>query len=218
LNNNGKIDLVRIDETDISVYYSLGKRGYQKRERKNLPPEFPLIKEGYPKEYIGFVNIFGDGLSHRVRITNGKVECWPDLGYGNFGKKVILGNAPDFGADFDVSRLFLADIDGSGTTDILYVYSDRIELFINNSGNYFSDAVTIYLPESYSNTDQINFSDILGNGTACLLFTKAGTEFRHYYYNFVGEYAIDGIKHTSLKPYLLHVIDNNLGAVTQIQY
>lgn len=218
LSNNGKIDLMRIDETDISVYYSLGKRGYQKRERKNLPPEFPLIKEGYPKEYIGFVNIFGDGLSHRVRITNGKVECWPDLGYGNFGGKVTLGNAPDFGADFDVSRLFLADIDGSGTTDILYVYSDRIELFINNSGNYFSDAVTIYLPESYSNIDQINFSDILGNGTACLLFTKAGTEFRHYYYNFVGEYAIDGIKHTSLKPYLLHVIDNNLGAVTQIQY
>lgn len=218
LSNNGKVDLMRINESDIAVYYSLGKRGYWKCERKNLPPEFPLINKGYSKEYIGFANIFGDGLSHRVRITNGKVECWPDLGYGNFGGKVVLGNAPDFGADFDISRLFLADIDGSGTTDILYVYSDRIELFINNSGNCFSDAVKIYLPEPYSDTDQINFSDILGNGTTCLLFTKADTEFRHYYYNFVGEYAIDGIKHISLKPYLLHVIDNNLGAVTQIHY
>ncbi len=218
LNNDGKTDLMLIDETDISVYYSLGKKGYTKRQRKLLPPEFPLIKETYHKEYTGFANLLGDGLSHRIRITNGKVECWPDRGYGNFGKKITLGNAPDFGEDFEVSRLFLADIDGSGTTDILYVYSDRIELFINNNGNYFSDEITINLPEQYSNADQINFSDVLGNGTACLIFTKAGTEFKHYYYNFLGEYAIDGIKYASLKPYLLQVLDNNLGAMTQIQY
>lgn len=218
LSNNGKADLMLFGTADISIYYSLGKKGYGKSERKNLPAEFPLIKEGYAREYTGFANMLGDGLSHRVRIANGKVECWPDKGYGYFGRKITLGNAPYFGNEFDASRLFLADIDGSGTTDILYVYSDRIELFINNNGNYFSDGIVINLPEQYSDTDQINFSDILGNGTACLIFTKAGTQIKHYFYNFIGEYSIDGIKYASLKPYLLQVLDNNLGAVTQIQY
>jgi hypothetical protein len=38
--------------------------------------------------------MFGSGMQHLVRITNGSVECWPNLGYGRFGKRVQFENAP----------------------------------------------------------------------------------------------------------------------------
>lgn len=218
LSNNGKTDLLLLEGSDILIYPSIGKKGYSGAQRTLKPAGFPGIKKGYKKEVVGFSNILGDGLSHRFRIANGTVECWPDLGYGRFGAKITLANAPQFGEDFDVTRLFLADVDGSGTTDLIYAYPDRIELFINHSGNSFSDPITVYLPEPYNDLDQISFSDVLGNGTTCLVFTKAAPVTKHYYYDFVGETMLDGIRVKSMKPYLLNEIDNNLGSVTQIQY
>ncbi|HBC91564.1 MAG TPA: hypothetical protein DCZ10_01305, partial [Pelotomaculum sp.] len=89
-----------------------------------------------------FADMFGDGLAHRVRIRNGSVECWPNKGYGRFNKKVVLGNAPRYDGALDAERLFLADLDGSGTADIIYVYPDRADIFFNRSGNSFSDPVS----------------------------------------------------------------------------
>ncbi len=218
LSNNGKTDLLLVEESEILVFPSIGKKGYSIAEKRLKPEEFPSKKKGYEKEWIGFANMLGDGLSHRIKISNGNVECWPDLGYGNFGEKITLGNAPLFENNFDTSRIYLADVDGSGTIDIIYVYSDRVELFINNSGNFFSDAITVYLPRPFSSIDQISFSDIEGNGTTCLVFTSIEPSTTHYYYDFVGETLIDGIKQKSMKPYLLYEIDNNLGSVTQVQY
>ena len=58
-----------------------------------------------------------------MRIRNGEVCYWPNLGYGRFGAKVTMDNAPWFDApdQFDQRRIRLADIDGSGTTDIIYL-------------------------------------------------------------------------------------------------
>ena len=38
----------------------------------------------------------GDGLSDLVRIKNGEVCYWPNLGYGRFGSKVTMDNSPWF--------------------------------------------------------------------------------------------------------------------------
>jgi RHS repeat-associated protein len=219
LSSNGKTDLLLSDEKELITYSSLGKQGYTVSDRTDKELGFPSIKKGYKKEHVGFGNILGDGLSHRIKITSSSVECWPNLGYGKFGTKISLGNAPIFDEYFDSSRLHLADINGSGTLDLIYIYSDRLELFLNESGNRFTDAIKVDLPsEGYSNIDRISFSDILGNGTTCLVFTKMAPVPTHYYYDFTGEITIDKISHKSFKPYLLYEIDNNRGAVTQIQY
>ena len=57
----------------------------------------------------------GDGLTDLVRIRNGEVCYWPNLGYGRFGAKVTMDNAPwfDHPDQFDQQRIRLADIDGS---------------------------------------------------------------------------------------------------------
>lgn len=218
LSNNGKTDAIIVDRTYLTVYPSLGTDGYAPSVNVQKRPDFPAVKEGYLQEYVGFADMLGDGLSHRVKISNGCVEYWPDKGYGVFGEKITMGNAPSFGSDFDISRLSLADVDGSGTTDIAYVHQDKITLYINQSGNYFSDPVTVDLPEPYSDNDQVSFADINGNGTNCLVYTKAGAVMRHYYYDFVGEMIIDGLPQKSMKPYLLMEIDNNLGMANRIQY
>ena len=84
----------------------------------------------------------GDGLTDLVRIRNGEVCYWPNLGYGRFGAKVTMDNAPWFDDpdQFDQRRIRLADIDGSGTTDIIYLGRDGVRLYFNQSGNRWSDA------------------------------------------------------------------------------
>lgn len=218
LSNNGKTDALIAQKEKVSVYESEGSKGYKSASQKIAPEGFPLVRKGYQKEYVGFANIFGDGLSHRIKISNGSLECWPSIGYGNFAPKIELRNVPFFEQDFSISRLYFADVDGTGTIDLVYVYEDHVALFINQNGNSFSDPINITLPEHYSDIDQISFMDLLGNGTTSLIFTKIAEKPRHYYYEFIGETLINGVKKKSLKPYLLNTIDNNLGLETQIEY
>ncbi|MEQ8474504.1 MAG: SpvB/TcaC N-terminal domain-containing protein [Marinoscillum sp.] len=219
LSATGKSDLLLVDTNNLLYFPSEGSKGYSTSRNVPVEKDFPLIKQGYQQELVTFSNMFGDGLSHRVKITNGSVECWPCLGYGQFGEKITFANAPSFGENFDTSRLFLTDVDGSGTTDLAYVYPDRVELFLNASGNSFSDAIIIRLPELFNAADQISFTDILGNGTACLVFTKIAPVPKHYYYNFSGEVTLpDGSLKQSLKPYLLNKIDNNMGLISYVNY
>ena len=84
----------------------------------------------------------GDGLPDIVRIRNGEVCYWPSLGYGRFGAKVTMDDAPVFDMTdlFDQRRLHLADIDGSGVSDIIYLARDGIQLYFNQAGNGWSAA------------------------------------------------------------------------------
>ena len=77
-----------------------------------------------------------------MRIRNGEVCYWPNLGYGRFGAKVTMDRAPWFdGPDqFEQSRIRLADIDGSGVVDIIYFAAGEVRLYFNESGNRWSNA------------------------------------------------------------------------------
>jgi hypothetical protein len=89
---------------------------------------------------IYLADLSGDGLTDIARIRNGEVCYWPNLGYGRFGAKVTMDNAPWFDNpdQFDHKRIRLADIDGSGTTDIIYLHRDGVRLYFNQSGNSWS--------------------------------------------------------------------------------
>ena len=52
-----------------------------------------------------------------------------------------MDNAPwfDHPDQFDQKRIRLADIDGSGTTDIIYLHRDGVRLYFNQSGNSWSE-------------------------------------------------------------------------------
>ena len=218
LSNNGKNDLVQINNTNVAFYTSLGKKGFKNPKQCMQDVNLPFKKENYPQKLVSFSSFLGDGLSHRIKITKNSVQCWPNLGYGKFGEKITLETDFDFGSNFDTSRLFLADTDGSGTVDIIIVEPEGAKLYVNQNGNTFSNPITITFPETYSSIDQISFADVLGNGTSCLVFTKIAPTPKHYYYNFVGETILEKQNTIVMKPYLLNEIDNNMGAITQFHY
>ena len=80
-----------------------------------------MFADGTQSIYLA--DLSGDGLTDIVRIRNGEICYWPNLGYGRFGAKVSMGHAPWFDEpdQFDHKRIRLADIDGSGTVDVVYL-------------------------------------------------------------------------------------------------
>lgn len=216
---NGKTDLLLATSQDIWINYSKGYNGFDPAKQVLNNTQFPVKPIGSAGQLVTFTDIFGDGLSHRVSIRPGLIECWPCLGHGYYGEKVTLDNAPLFGNALDTSRLYLTDIDGSGLTDLAYVFEDRIELYLNENGNRFADPITIYLPALYSAIAQINFMDVRGDGTNCLVLTVMSPEPVHYYYAFTGtNMASLSFTDVVIKPYLLTSINNGMGMVTEILY
>ena len=72
--------------------------------------------------------------------------------------------------EFNAAYVYLADIDGSGTADILYARSDYIEIYRNRSGNGFDKPVTVKLPAGvrYNKTCRLQIADVQGLGSpAC---------------------------------------------------
>lgn len=117
----------------------------------------------------------GDGLTDIVRIRNGEVCYRPNLGYGRFGVKVTMDHAPWFDAPdiFDQRRIQLADIDGSGTTDILYLSGDGVQVYFDQSGNGWAAKRTLSYFPAIDNVVSVTALDLLGNGTACLVWSSS---------------------------------------------
>ena len=122
---------------------------------------------------IYLADMSGDGLSDIVRIRNGEVCYWPNTGYGWFGCKITMNNSPwfDLPDKFDQKRVRLADTDGSGTTDIVYLGADRVEVFLNESGNGWSSG---HVLKSIPTGDltAISVTDFLGRGTSCVVWSS----------------------------------------------
>ncbi len=207
---DGRTDIVVFEGENVRVYPSKGKKGYEKAIYSKAPKDLPNQRASSESTLVRFADMFGDGKSHLVKIENGKVECWPNLGYGKFGEKVVFKNAPYFRDGFNAKRLYFADIDGSGTTDLVYANHNSLDIYYNNSGNSFSKPVTLKLPVEYNHISHIEFADILGNGTNCLLisYLDQNLKLQHLYYDF----------YNGVKPHLLKQIDNNMGNITRLHY
>jgi RHS repeat-associated protein len=105
----------------------------------------------------------------------------------------------------------LADTDGSGTTDILYLGRDAICIFLNEAGNAWSDARVLRQFPTSDNQAAIAAVDLLGHGTACLVWSSP----------LPGD-ARQPLRYVDLmggkKPHLLVSACNQLGSETRIEY
>ncbi|NGZ10914.1 MAG: hypothetical protein CV088_16265 [Nitrospira sp. LK70] len=216
LDGDGHADVL-IAEDDTFVWHpSLAEEGFgparlvaQSRDEEKGPRL--VFADGTQSIYLA--DLSGDGLTDLVRIRNGEVSYWPNLGYGRFGAKVTMDQAPRFDSQdlFEQKRIRLADIDGSGTTDIIYLHRDGVRLYFNQSGNSWSQPQILNLFPHLDAITTMVPTDLLGNGTACLvwsspLLSDARRPMR--YVNLMGEG----------KPHLLIKTVNNLGAETRVQY
>lgn len=217
LNGDGRPEIVIAEENVFTWYASEGRLGFSQARKAAKPfdeEKGPNIVFADGSETIFLADMCGDGMTDIVRIRNGEVCYWPNLGFGKFGAKVTMDQSPVFDhADvFNPSYLRLADIDGSGTTDIIYLGKNKFTCWKNLSGNRFGtkpfevDA----FPEIHSHAD-ITVSDLLGDGVACIVYSSplekdAQSPLR--YINLMN----------SKKPHILVSYKNNLGKETLLEY
>ncbi|MBS1942088.1 MAG: hypothetical protein JST38_14555, partial [Bacteroidetes bacterium] len=121
---------------------------------------------------------------------------------------------PRLGYAFNPAQLLLGDADGDGLTDVIYVEHDQITIWINQSGNGFSEPLVIKGTPSFTNRDSVRMVDLFGTGTPGILWSydlgaagvRQGT--RVAYLDLTG----------GTKPYVMVGMRNNLGARTRVQY
>jgi len=217
LDGDGLADVLITRDDAFTWYPSLGYAGYGRGRRTFQPwdeEQGPRVVLADPEQTIYLADMSGDGLSDLVRVRAGEICYWPNAGFGRFGAKVTMDRCPwlDQPGHFDQRRVRLADVDGSGTADLIYLHPDGARVYLNQSGNAFSDPYL--LPQGFPRLDslaQVMVADLLGRGTGCLVWSSSqpgdsGRQLRYLDLMAAG------------KPYLLTEVVNNLGAETRISY
>jgi RHS repeat-associated protein len=216
LTGDGLSDVLVTEDRVLHWHPSLGAGGFAAERRieqaydEEQGPKL-IFDDGTKTIFIG--DMSGDGLPDLVRVRNGDVCYWPNLGYGRFGAKITMDGSPRFDRPelYDARRVRLADLDGSGTADIVYFGSDGVDLYFNRAGNGFGPLRRLaHFPrvESHSTAAVV---DLLGNGTACLVWSSplAGNASRPMrYIDLMG----------GRKPHLMVRSRNNMGAETVLTY
>ncbi|WP_036772099.1 SpvB/TcaC N-terminal domain-containing protein [Photorhabdus australis] len=205
----GLSDLVLIGPKSVRLYANQ-RDGWRKGQNVPQSTGITLPIAGIDaRKLVAFSDMLGSGQQHLVEISANSVNCWPNLGHGRFGQPLPLPgfNYPE--SNFNPERLFLADIDGSGTTDIIYVQSNSLLIYLNQSGNQFDAPLTLALPEGvqFDNTCQLQIADIQGLGVASLILTVPHMTPHHWRCDL-----------SLTKPWLLNVMNNNRGAHHTLHY
>jgi RHS repeat-associated protein len=168
-----------------------------------------------PGKALFTADMIGDGLADLVLVSNGAISYWPNLGYGRFGRQTVMQNSPLFDDtdQFSMSRLVLADVDGTGTTDILYLPArGGVDIYYNCFGDSWADVTRVNCLPAIDNISSVSAIDILGNGTSCLVWTGLdptnACQSRLWYLPLMGR----------VKPHLLTSISNGEGLEMTTSY
>ena len=234
LNGDGFADILITQEQFFIWYPSAGRDGFSEPKFWPKPQDEekgPALVFNDITSSIYIADMSGDGLQDICRIRNGNVCYWPNLGYGRFGEQRLLANAPrmDSQDQYNPQQLKLADIDGTGTTDLLYLGATETAYWLNLSGNRFSEKQTINAFPVTDNLSSVQLADIKSNGTSCLVWSSSLAKDAQQPLKYVSlresvqkswnqtdkQYQSENI---IAKAYLLTAIENNMGARTEIRY
>ncbi len=210
LNGDGITDVLR-SGSRMECFFNDPEDGWNDlivSERQSLE-EFPNVNFSDPR--VRLADMTGDGLQDIVFINNGNVEYWANKGYGKWSKRIRMSNSPRLPLNFDPKRLLVGDIAGDGPHDLIYIENYQIHLWINQNGNAFSDEKIIDGTPPVTDMDAVRLVDLEGTGTSGILWSAdlRTTGREHYFFLDL----TDGVK-----PYVLNEMNNNMGAITRVQY
>ncbi|NHB95857.1 SpvB/TcaC N-terminal domain-containing protein [Photorhabdus stackebrandtii] len=205
----GLSDLVLIGPKSVRLYANT-RDGFTKGQDVVQSGDVTLPVPGADaRKLVAFSDVLGSGQAHLVEISATKVTCWPNLGHGRFGQPITLPGFSQPTTEFNPAQVYLADLDGSGPTDLIYVHKNRLDIFLNNSGNGFSAPVTLTFPDNlrFDDTCQLQVADVQGLGVASLILSVPHMTPHHWRCDL-----------TSVKPWLLNEMNNNMGTRHTLRY
>ena len=183
--------------------------GGTRRIPQGRPQEFPDVSFADPR--VKLADLSGDGLQDIALIHASRVDYWPNKGYGHFGSRLTMAIPEGLPVLFDPERVLLGDVDGDGLADLIYVSDREVTLWLNGTGNRWSQPIRIQGTPPVDGMATVRLIDLEGTGVSGLLWTRQarlGSVPEHFFLDFTG----------GIKPYLLNKMDNNLGAVTEVSY
>jgi RHS repeat-associated protein len=216
ITGDGKADIVLTEERVITFYQSAGHAGYLEHQSalKALnEEEGPALVFADQENTIFLADMTGDGLSDIVRICNGSVCYWANMGYGKYSSKINMGNVPlfDLPDNFNSRHIHLADITGSGTTDIIYKGKNTFQAYLNLGGNALSDLHSIEPFFPIDHMVDVKVVDLLGSGTACLVWSSSLPGDEPYSLRYIDLMSCK-------KPHVLSTYKNNMGKEVLLEY
>jgi RHS repeat-associated protein len=219
LTGDGRPDVVLFGDELLTMYSSEGRSGFgpPRTARLDRPGvQGPRVAFAGRDDAVVLADMTGDGLLDVVRVRNGSVRYWPNEGHGRFGAPVAMDGAPvfDHPGRFDPQRLRTGDVDGSGTADLLYLDGPRTRLWTNQSGNGFGPPRTIESAPPFDSEATVEVSDLLGTGTACLVWSSPLPDARGNRDAALRYLDLCGGR----KPHLLDRIENGIGGITTVDY
>ncbi len=211
LTGDGLTDVLVARDHHFLWYQGKGEQGFEEAKVAPKPQGLENISFDAPFGRVRLADMSGDNLKDIVVLSSGSVRYWPNVGYGRFGKEIVMEGDTQLPLDFNPQRLFLADLDGSGTADLVYVDFNEVHFWFNQSGNSWSEKQTISGTPITVDAAAISFTDFFGTGTTSLLWSYDFGTFRD------GNYKVLDFS-GGKKPYLLTEMTNNLGATTKVRY
>ena len=216
LNGDGRADLVITEDRVFTWYAANGKVGHQ--SARTAPKAFdeeqgPAVVFADDLQTIFLADMTGDGLTDIVRIRNREICYWANRGYGRFSAKVTMSQSPVFDRpeQFNPRHLHLADVSGTGATDIIYLGQNQFKAFINLGGNAWSEAHVIEPFAHVDSNSQLSVIDLLGTGTSCIVWSSDLPGYAHAPMRYID--LMD-----SKKPHVMIRQVNNLGKETSVEY
>lgn len=217
LNGDGVTDALRTG-AQFELFYFDRALGWNETDlcARDDFDQFPNVYFSDPR--VKLADMTGDGLQDIVFVNGGMVDYWPYFGNGHWGNRITMEGRVQFpdstyygGIGFDPKRVLLGDVDGDGAADLVYVESGRLTIWLNQSGNRWSDPIIVDGTPPVTNVDAVRLADVLGNGTAGILWTYDEKTFADSTYKFLD---LTG----GTKPYLLNERNSNAGARTLVEY
>jgi VCBS repeat protein len=126
----------------------------------------------------------GDGLTDIVRVRSSDIRYWPGRGDGTFGtgplgcagdtqsenSYVLMAESPDYSAP-SASMVQLNDVNGDGTSDLVQIRTDEVDVWFNVDGTSWQQRRIITgTPDSSNYGKRVRLTDMNGSGTADIVW------------------------------------------------
>lgn len=210
LNSDKLTDVMRTESGNAFVWLNLKDGNWQAASITTLPN----ASLQFDRNYTRLADMNGDRIQDLVWLEEDICSYWPGMGFGEFASEIEMTNSP--GTINDPAGLQLADVNGDGLSDVIYVEGALVKVWINlgllptdHSQGHFAIPFSVTGPPANSST-VFRQCDINGNGSTDILWNTCpgGGNETYAYLDFCPEE----------QPYQLKTITNGIGLTTTISY